>query len=205
VHPIERLRFVARSTNAPQELLVAEAASALASFGSEPRGLLNACRRIVAGQPGAGALVSLCSHVLTSVDPADEARRFAATVATDTVAEVLDAELAMTASDGPPVLLEAEASGPDEALIRELWLDDARSARSAGCAVWLVVPAGRALPEAMYSRARTMATDAGARLGPWSVDDVDRIVDGDGAAGAGRLAERCRGPVAVELFRGIVV
>jgi len=47
VHPIERLRFVARSRGAPAEVLVAESAAALVAFRGDPAGMVAACRRIV--------------------------------------------------------------------------------------------------------------------------------------------------------------
>ena len=42
MHPIERLRYVARATGYPQGAIVAEAARALASFTSDPQGLVTA-------------------------------------------------------------------------------------------------------------------------------------------------------------------
>jgi hypothetical protein len=73
VHPIERLRYVARSSGAGQELLVHETASALGAFADDPQGLVTACRRIVSRQPGVGALWWLCARVLTGGDPMQEA------------------------------------------------------------------------------------------------------------------------------------
>jgi hypothetical protein len=72
VHPIERLRYVARASGAPQRDLVQETATALASFGSDPQALVTACRRIVWRQPSSGALVWFCARVLTAGDPAHE-------------------------------------------------------------------------------------------------------------------------------------
>jgi hypothetical protein len=74
VHPIERLRYVARSSGAPQDLMVRETASALASFGDDPSGLVTACRRIVSRQLTAGSLWWLCSRMLCAADPLREAR-----------------------------------------------------------------------------------------------------------------------------------
>jgi hypothetical protein len=74
VHPIERLRYVARSSGAPQELLVAETAGALLSFRDEPTALVTACRRIVARQLSSGAIWWLCSRILCAPDPVAEAR-----------------------------------------------------------------------------------------------------------------------------------
>jgi hypothetical protein len=73
VHPIERLRYVARASGAAHELLVRETASALASFGSDPAGLITACRRVVARQPSSGPVWWLAARVLTSTEPLAEA------------------------------------------------------------------------------------------------------------------------------------
>ena len=72
MHPIERLRYVARASGASQRALVQETATALASFGSDPQGLVTACRRIVWRQPSSGPLVWFAARVLTAGDPANE-------------------------------------------------------------------------------------------------------------------------------------
>ena len=74
MHPIERLRYVARATGYPQSMVVGEAARALASFTSDPQGLVTACRRLVSRQPGSAPLVWLCARVLTAGDPRAEIR-----------------------------------------------------------------------------------------------------------------------------------
>ncbi len=74
MHPVERLRHVARASGAPQSLVVAETARALASFSHDPQGLVTACRRMVSRQPRSGALVWLCARVLTAGDPRAEIR-----------------------------------------------------------------------------------------------------------------------------------
>ena len=71
MHPIERLRYVARSSGAPQAVLVRETAAALGSLGFDPAGLVTACRRVLDRHPTSGALWWLCSRVLTAVDDAD--------------------------------------------------------------------------------------------------------------------------------------
>lgn len=73
MHPIERLRYVARASGAPHALLVRETAAALGSFGSDPSGLITACRRIVARQPTSGPVWWLAARVLTAPDPLPEA------------------------------------------------------------------------------------------------------------------------------------
>lgn len=73
MHPIERLRYVARASGAPHEVLVRETAAALAAFGSDPSGLITACRRVVARQPTSGPVWWLAARVLTAPDPMREA------------------------------------------------------------------------------------------------------------------------------------
>lgn len=106
MHPIERLRYVARSSGAPQEVLVRETAGALASLGFDPPGLVTACRRILDRHPVSAPLWWLSARVLTAHDPMDEAWRAADEI---------------TADDTPGVLAYAL---PDDSLITVLgWPD----------------------------------------------------------------------------------
>ncbi len=73
MHPIERLRYVARATDDGPTMLVREAAGALASFSSDPAALVTACRRLVDRQPQAAAIWWLAARVLASPDPDAEA------------------------------------------------------------------------------------------------------------------------------------
>lgn len=74
MHPIERLRFVARSQGAAPSLLVEESAIALGAFSDDPAGLVAACRRIVDRHLSCGPLWWLCARILCSADPMAEAR-----------------------------------------------------------------------------------------------------------------------------------
>jgi hypothetical protein len=89
VHPIERLRYVARSSGAPQEVLVRETAGALAALGFDPPGLVTACRRILDRHPLSGPLWWLCARVLTANDPIAEAWNAADEITADDTAGVL--------------------------------------------------------------------------------------------------------------------
>jgi hypothetical protein len=73
MHPIERLRYVARASGADQELLVRETAHALSAFHDDPAGLVAAARRIVDRHPTSGPLWWLCARVLTAPDANREA------------------------------------------------------------------------------------------------------------------------------------
>lgn len=93
MHPIERLRYVARSTGADQRTLVRETAAALSGLGGDTQELVVACRRIVGRHPSAGVLWWLCAHVLTAPDPLATAWRLADEVEADPTERLLAAEL----------------------------------------------------------------------------------------------------------------
>ena len=111
MHPIERLRYVARASGVPQSVLVREAAGALASFSREPQGLVTACRRMLARQPGSGPLLWLAARVLSSTDHIGELRR------------------CIDALDDDPTALELRHGFPDGATVAFLgWPDVAATA-----------------------------------------------------------------------------
>jgi hypothetical protein len=93
MHPIERLRHVARAEGAGASLLVREAAGALAGFGSDPQGLVTACRRLVDRHPAVGPMWWLAAHVLTASEPVAAAWRAADDLDADGTAHGLAAEL----------------------------------------------------------------------------------------------------------------
>ncbi len=96
MHPIERLRYVARAHGASQAVMVTETAAALCSFGRDPQGLVTACRRIVDHQPGSGPLWWLAARILTAADPVGEAQAAAREIEEDrtprALADALPAE-----------------------------------------------------------------------------------------------------------------
>jgi hypothetical protein len=89
VHPIERLRYVARASGADQGPLVREAAQALATFRGDPQGLVTACRSILSRQPAAGGLWWLCARALSAADPMVEAWKVADEIEADATAREL--------------------------------------------------------------------------------------------------------------------
>lgn len=89
MHPIERLRFVARATGAPADDVVREAAASLAGFAGDPASLVTACRRLIDRHAANGPVWWLCARTLVAPDPADEAWRcLDAYVADPTVGEL---------------------------------------------------------------------------------------------------------------------
>lgn len=114
MHPVERLRFVARSSGAPQSLIVSETAMALASFSDDPQGLVTACRRMVSRQPRSGALVWLCARALTAGDPRQELRAAVTELEADRTAR----ELAHALPDDATVVVLGWPDTVGEALPR---------------------------------------------------------------------------------------
>ena len=98
VHPIEHLRYVARSSGVSQGALVRETAGALASFGRDPAGLVTACRRMLTRQPSSGPLMWLAARVLTAADPQSEVRACVQAVAEDRTVRHLSRELPVEAA-----------------------------------------------------------------------------------------------------------
>lgn len=86
VHPIERLRFVARANHVPERILVEEAAGALAAFGDDRPGLVTACRRIIERHRTSGALVYLAASAVVAPDPVERIDAVAADLAGDPTA-----------------------------------------------------------------------------------------------------------------------
>lgn len=90
MHPIERLRYVARASGAPQAALVRETAAALGSLAFDPAGLVTACRRVLDRHPASGPLWWLAARVLTTVgDPDEEGWRCAGELDDDPTVEEL--------------------------------------------------------------------------------------------------------------------
>jgi hypothetical protein len=73
MHPIEHLRYVARSHGIDPTVLVREATEALGSMRFDPTGLVVACRRIVERHPDCGPLWWACCRILTATDPLEVA------------------------------------------------------------------------------------------------------------------------------------
>lgn len=93
MHPIERLRWVARSSGDDRAELARDAAEALAAFDQEPAGLVTACRRLLERHPRNGALWWLCARVLESAEPAREAWAAAKEIASDGTVHALASAL----------------------------------------------------------------------------------------------------------------
>ena len=89
MHPIERLRFVARADGAGVAMLVEAAARALAGLADDHAGLVTGCRQIVDRHPAVGPVWWLTSRMLCSDTPEREAWQVSAALDADPTARVL--------------------------------------------------------------------------------------------------------------------
>ncbi|MGH9171518.1 MAG: hypothetical protein ACRD0Z_11695 [Acidimicrobiales bacterium] len=99
MHPIERLRFIARADGEPASLLAIEAAYTLADLTSyEPNAVLTACRRLLDKHPACGPLWWVAARSVGAGDPPAAARQAAAELCSDAtsdrLAEVIRASFA---------------------------------------------------------------------------------------------------------------
>ena len=107
MHPIERLRAVARARDLEQTLLASEAASVLGSLAFDPMSLLTSCRRLIDRHPAAGALWWACARLLAADDARLEARRIALDLDDDPARIDLSLEL----PEGAVVAVVPDAAG----------------------------------------------------------------------------------------------
>ncbi|CAN5584905.1 hypothetical protein BH20ACT2_BH20ACT2_12360 [soil metagenome] len=205
MHPIERLRFVARASGADQRLLVQETAGALASFGFDPPGLVTACRQIVARHPTAGSLWWLASRALTAQEPVAEVWRAAAEIDDDPTVDELSHALPSDGTVGvlgwPGVVADAlprrgdvevlvvDVLGEGSGLVRQLQRADVEAvdvaqaglgAVAAGADL-LLVEAAAVGPDALVAVAGSRAAAAVARHAGtpvWGVVPVGRLLPG---------------------------
>lgn len=137
MHPIERLRHVARVSGADPALVASEAAGALASMaGVEPAGLVPACRRLIERHVTSGPVWWACARILSAADQVSAAHKAVSDLGADRTDRVLVAELpdgatvtvigwpdvtaAALRSRGDVEVLVLEAGGEGGALARRL-------------------------------------------------------------------------------------
>lgn len=117
MHPIEHLRYVARSTGADPVSLVSETAQALRGLRSEPAGLVLAARRIVERHPTCAPLWWLCATVLAAGEPFEKARELSAQIdadeTTNHLVDALPADATVCIVGWNPTALEALARRGD--------------------------------------------------------------------------------------------
>ena len=114
MHPIERLRAVARASSISPALAVRETAAAISAVASDPYALVTAGRRMIDRHPTSAPLWWFASRVLTAPDPRVEARRAAAEIAEDDT----PLELAHALPDGARVCVLGWPEVTAAALVR---------------------------------------------------------------------------------------
>lgn len=180
MHPIERLRYVARAGTVPVGPLVRESAAALSSFADDPKGLLTSCRRLLDRRSDCGPLVWLAARMLTAMDPRAEATRVVSELDADTTGHVLERGLDSLAA-GSSVLAMEDLGAFDAALqdrpdLRWLEPDDPEAAGTADLVLIASDCAGpsEALVEAEAVPAAEAARDRGTPV--WLIAGAGRIL-----------------------------
>ncbi len=177
MHPIEHLRYVARSGGAPEHLLLSEAVQALSMFSSGPTDLLIPIRQLVARLPESPGLVALGARMLHDLDPLGAAWEFVDAVRDDPTAGHADGVVATEAA-GVDVI-ESVVSTKGEfvgAAGTTVWID---TAKASGRAVYVVTPLGSRLPRPLYEGfvSRISAEQAIERI---DVAAIDELIGPDG-------------------------
>jgi len=205
MHPIERLRYVARSSGADQAVLVRETAGALAALDFDPPGLVTACRRILDRHLASGPLWWLAARVLTGNDPGDEAWAAAEEIEDDPtaleLALALPADTTICVLGWPEIVGEAlprrgdievlvvDALGEGSGLVRRLRHADVDAedvpmtglGAAAAAAGLLVLEASALGPDGFVGIAGSRAAAAVARhagVPVWLVGGVGRLLPG---------------------------
>jgi hypothetical protein len=204
MHPIERLRYVARVDGADPGLVASEAASALGEVAaSDLGGLVTGCRRLIDRHPTNGALWWLSARLLTAPEPTDAAREAAAGLLHDPtprrLATALPDDTSVLAVGWPDAVAETlrrrgdlevllvDSGGDGSSLARRLQADgaavsvvpDAGVASAATVAGIVVVEALAAGPSGLLAAPGSHAAAAVAHqmgVPVWAVTGVGRVL-----------------------------
>jgi hypothetical protein len=162
VHPIERLRYVARTNWAGPSMLAAEAAWALADLADhEAPALVPACRRLLDRQPGCGPLWWVAARVLGGRDPVREAEICADELEDDPTRELVEEVVPPGARAGRRggiaevasadlVVVEVDALAKGGMVVNSSGADLIRCARAVEVPLWLEAGVGRVLPQRLW-------------------------------------------------------
>lgn len=93
VHPIEHLRYMARSHGADPVELALGTADALSGVANDPAAMLVSARRLVEHHPTNAQLWSVCAVAVTDMEPRSAVRQFARDLSTDSTSDQLVAAL----------------------------------------------------------------------------------------------------------------
>ncbi|HLM95667.1 MAG TPA: hypothetical protein VK283_05085 [Acidimicrobiales bacterium] len=162
MHPIERLRYVARAGWAPPAVLAAEAAWALGDLAlHEESAVVPACRRLLDRHPGCGPLWWVAARILTAGDAAEEAERCADALESDPTSDLLHEDLAGQpravrhggmgdVASADVVVVEVDAIGPGGMVIDADDIGLMEAARAVEVPVWAEAGVGRVMPPRLW-------------------------------------------------------
>jgi hypothetical protein len=205
VHPIERLRFVARSQGAPADVLVQESAIALGAFRDDPAGMVAACRRIIDRQLTCAPLWWLCARLLCAPEPMREAHLAVAELEADPTPRLLaealpddctvvlvgwpDQTVGAIRRRGDLEILLVDVDGESDEAVRQLERLDVdavavrprNTAAAVRSADLVIIDALAVGPHAALVPAGSLAAAAAARHGEvpvWMMAGVGRLMPG---------------------------
>ncbi len=203
VHPVERLRALARAGPLEQAVLVRESAVGLGALQGDPPGLLLSCRRLLQHHPTSGPLRWLCARMLCGDDPGREAWRCLEEIDDDPTEGRLRAELPEAATvvvlgwpevasgalarRGDLRLLVVDALGEGVALARQLRgvgvqaveVDEGGTGPAVTAAELVVLEASAVGPDGFVAAPGARAAAAVARCGGlpvWLVAPAGRVL-----------------------------
>jgi hypothetical protein len=195
VHPIERLRYVARSGWGAPDVLAAEAAWALADLADrEAPAVLPACRRLLDRHPGCGPMWWVAARILTAGDPVTEGERCAEALECDGTDELFDEALpagarivrrggVSDAASADIVVVTVDALGPGGMVVDADILGLLEAARVVEVPIWVEAGVGRILPPRLWEALATkLASATGIHTGVMvELTGVERVVGPTGA------------------------
>lgn len=182
MHPIERLRYLARSQVDSERELVAESVDALRGFTEDPKAMLVSFRQLIVRHPQSPALLALASRMLVDLDPMLAGHEFLTELDVDR-SDALADEMFRAAAGGPQSepaeIVDSIASSRNELLLgpgRTEWITEARSD---GREVIVVTAAGTRLPTRTWQgflarNHRVFDPPAACELVP--IGEVDRLI-----------------------------
>jgi hypothetical protein len=195
VHPIERLRYVARAGWGAPDVLAAEAAWALADLAvREAPAVLPACRRLLDQHPGCGPRWWVAARIVTAGDPVDEGERCADALECDPTDELLDEALppgtrivrrggVSDVASADIVVVQVDAFGPDGMVVDADVLGLLEAARVVEVPIWAEAGVGRVLPprlwEALTRKLSAATNRRSGVLADWT--GVEKVVGPTGA------------------------
>lgn len=156
MHPIERLRYVARAGTAPDTFLVAESVPAFAAFARNPNAMLVSLKGLISRQPESPGLLCLAARMVHSLDAVAAGWEFADAMELDRTNDIAET-IAITEAGGTDVI-DSVATGLDGETGELVALCPAgtmawiEAAREGGRSVAIVTPMGTRLPSMLWER-----------------------------------------------------